>query len=377
LHVDGGRKEGGNKKASQMRYMKIQFALLCLFSCIALNSSYQFPSAKEECGKVPSIRRKLSIGPEESDHLQSRLWLGVIEKRQGFSRIVIDEEGRIHYSDDRGLSWHREKTANYGRYTNSYIPGKYLVSKADPGTRFRPAINAQHKADLEISTNAGRTWSLIHPKTTLGRHLGHLSIIETGTRNPARIYAEISAVGESGTYISENYGETFRPFLNWSRYIIESRADSKTLLGASYAMSEIRISSDSGANWKVLESSCVLFSPLFIDSVEFEKMKAGSQLRSWKESDHDLALANDVSQIELDPNNSNIFYVLCAAGLYRSMDLGKTFRLLPLAEERSKAIQQIAVDPVDGNFVYAVVGGEELFRSSDYGCRWQKLKLPE
>jgi hypothetical protein len=357
--------------------MKAMMAFACFFVCFIFGYSFQYPSTADECGKEPDIRRTLSIGPEELDHFNARLDLLGVQKCQGASKIWIKIDKITYSSDDRGLSWHIEKTTYYGKLTGSNPPGIYVVSHADPETIFRPAIGAQHKSDLEVTTNGGRSWELIHPRTTSGRHLGNLSIVETGTKNPRKIYADISTVGERGIYVSDNYGRTFKRLLDWSPRVIESQANSKVLFALPYKEHEIRVSIDEGANWKALESSRVLFSPLFINKMDFRNMGIGSQLRSWKESDRDLPLANEARQVVTDPNNLSIFYVLFSAGLYRSTDFGKTFRLLPLEESRSKAIQKVAVDSLDGRFLFAVVGGKELYRSSDGGCSWHKLKLPD
>jgi hypothetical protein len=357
--------------------MKTMITFACFFVCFILGSSYQYPATEDRCGKDPSVRRILSIGPEEFDHFHTRLDLLGVQKFRGASRILLQIDKITYSSDDRGLSWHIGKTTYYGKLTAANPPGVYVVSHADPKTVFRQAIGAQHKSDLEVSTNGGRSWELVHPRTTSGRHLAKVSIVETGTKNPQKIYAEISTVGERGIYVSDNYGKTFKPLLGWSPCVVESQANSNVLFALPYEDHEIKVSIDEGANWKALESSRVLFSPLFINNREFRNMGIGSQLRSWKESDQDLPLANEAMQIVTDPNNSSTFYILFSAGLYRSKDFGKTFRLLPLAENRSKAIRKVAVDPLDGRFLFAVVGGKELFRSSDDGCSWHKLKLPD
>ena len=80
-------------------------------------------------------------------------------------------------------------------------------------------------------------------------------------------------------------------------------------------------------------------------------------------------------QIESDPEDADCIYVLTEKGLYLSRDAGKSFRLAALAEGRIKAIDRLAVDPGDGRYLYAIVDLGQLYRSSDYGCTWQKMGL--
>jgi hypothetical protein len=100
-------------------------------------------------------------------------------------------------------------------------------------------------------------------------------------------------------------------------------------------------------------------------------------LRTWREysEDDEYSPQYAVEQIETDSNNVNTLYVLTFKGLYRSLDAGRSYHLMPLAPDKVFHIRTIAVDPIDST-LYAAVGGQALFASSDYGCSWRKLTLP-
>jgi hypothetical protein len=85
---------------------------------------------------------------------------------------------------------------------------------------------------------------------------------------------------------------------------------------------------------------------------------------------------NRFEQIQTDPKSIDIFYVLTCKGIFRSMDGGKSFVLLPLETDKYLGINRIAVDPVDGRYVYAECNINSLYLSDDRGCTWIKMKAP-
>jgi len=346
----------------------IAFLLFCINSI-----HFAFPYEGDLCGDDPNIQRILSIGQEATDHFQVSVKLLSIQTNEGTPQILISVGKRIYSSKDNSLNWHREINASDCRQlTIAGNPGGCVISNSDPRTIYRPAVGVPHQSDLDRSRDGGRSWKLIHPMSVDGRHLGSVRIVGTGMRDPGRIYAEVTAVGERGLYVSENYGETFRSLIDWSGYLVESRANSKVLFSISKG---IVVSIDEGAHWRLLDNGKTIFSPLFMDSRKL--LRLGSHVRSWRKNTSNEEYGVNVEQIETDPINPAIIYVLSSKGLYRTMDAGKTFRLLPLGKDRVNEIQMIAVDPVDGRYLFAIVDGKDVFRSSDYGCSWQKLGLPD
>jgi len=102
-------------------------------------------------------------------------------------------------------------------------------------------------------------------------------------------------------------------------------------------------------------------------------------IRSWKEYPDDRRFyysGPEVMQIESDPNNPEWIYILTYKGLYISRDMGKTFELANLARGWIRSIDRIAVDPLDGRYLYATVNLGKIFRSSDYGNTWELIRLP-
>ena len=54
-----------------------------------------------------------------------------------------------------------------------------------------------------------------------------------------------------------------------------------------------------------------------------------------------------------------------------------SYELLPLAMDILRGIDKIAIDPIDGEYIFAAVNEDTIFKSGDYGCTWEKMKLPE
>jgi hypothetical protein len=266
---------------------------LILLICILASTNY-LAAQKRECGGTTDVPRILSAGIATTDHPQIRMYLLGIQKQGDLPIMTASFNDSIYSSTDRGQSWNLVK-----RGANRF---DYVASDADTKTLYRYCRNGQHRADLEISNDKGRSWSVIHPKTKNGRHLGSLWIVGTSSQNPGRIFAEGSAVGEKGLYISDDFGKIFR-FIGTGKYVTESRADSNTL----YLLKTdgIMISRDKGANWALLNKDKALFSPPLLG-------KTG-QLRTWRvdREDREVSCLSQVDiKIETDSNAfTNLFKV--------------------------------------------------------------------
>ena len=150
-----------------------------LLMCILAWTNF-LPAQNRECGSKMDVPRILTAGVATVDHPQIRFYLLGIHKQGDLPRMTVSFNDNIYSSTDRGQTWRLVKRgASYFDYT---------ASDADTKTLYRHHRNGQHGADLEISRDGGRSWSVIHPKTTKGRHLGSLWIVRTSARTPGRIF---------------------------------------------------------------------------------------------------------------------------------------------------------------------------------------------
>jgi hypothetical protein len=325
---------------------------------------------KIHCGKKVDSHRLLSPGVGCIMPMILDLKLLSVQKSQNphLSKICISIKKHLYYSIDQANTFvAAEKETYCEQYpTRLSAPGMCVQSMADAKTIFRPGKN---KSYYEISRNGGRSWKVIQPKLEGIRPLGDIRIIASSGNNASRVYATATESGEIGIYISEDFGETFKLLLRRSDFLYESQSNPSTL----FSISEkgIIVSPDNGRKWNLMINTTEMMSPFYADL-------EGLSMQTWMDSKHKQRIdwSPNLIQIIADSNNKNAIYILTFKGLYRSLDGGDTFLLLPLADDKICEIQKIAVDPIDGRCLYAAVGKDGFYKSTDYGCSWRKIKLP-
>jgi len=139
-------------------------------------------------------------------------------------------------------------------------------------------------------------------------------------------------------------------------------------------LSILGVSKDGGKSWKVMKGSLEITGHKIYRSISDP-----TDNRSWRQhpDDEEWPVSDGIMQIESDPKHPEYVYVLTTRGLYISRDMGKTFYLSSLAKGWLYSIDRIAVDPLDGRYLYAVVDIEKFYRSSDYGCTWELMQPPD
>lgn len=91
-----------------------------------------------------------------------------------------------------------------------------------------------------------------------------------------------------------------------------------------------------------------------------------------------------VYSIAVDPSNPDTVYAVTEDGVGKSTDGGEHWRILAGTEkdrlritaERDRSIRALAVDPSDGNRLYAASPGGSIHRSTDGGQTWQVAWQP-
>ena|ERR1051326_560521 len=79
-----------------------------------------------------------------------------------------------------------------------------------------------------------------------------------------------------------------------------------------------------------------------------------------------------VYQFAFDPADSNVLYLVSNKGLYKSLDLGISWRLLNLGFDEINAVNSVAVDPLHHDAIY--VGSRYgVFVSRDRGCHFDRI----
>jgi hypothetical protein len=267
---------------------------------------------------------------------------------------------RGYLSTDHGGTWLQEETPSNHLSNINFFPFNRSRMYAGIRDNQNPDVcwRSRSLTSIAISLNRGELWEEISPVINRGGKIERIDLIGVGKHDIGRLYAGINVVGRDYAVCrSDDYGRTFSVISSEVLYAVESRADRDLMIGVDRGDENlhrsIMVSRDGGKTWNRTISDIV------VD-------KVGNQPRNNR----------PVRQIESDPQDPDTFYVLTWTGIYATRDWGKTFRLLPLAAEYLYGVDSIAVDPVDNRYIYAVVKGSNLYRSSDKGCTWEKLQSP-
>ena len=311
-------------------------------------------------------------------------------------QYISDDRGITLQNVDFPLLWQSDIKSNSAR----------LVSHVDHQTIYECSYKC--KAGFPLSTDGGKTWTHVFPILSNGDAINEIQLMDTGMHLASRVYARIwmdtnkipginfeDVYRDSYEYrigVSDDYGRHFKLLPPGIMMLVESRKNQLIRYGLlvssdfniSYNVSSMKgtvvedirclaLSKDEGETWEVMEGSRdIVLRPIYRRRTNPEDM------RSWKQyqDDEEWLMGGLITQIESDPKYSGYVYVLTSAGLFFSRDNGKTFRYANLAHGLFDSIDRIAVDPLDGRYIYATVGMKEFYRSSDYGCTWTQMPLP-
>lgn len=80
-----------------------------------------------------------------------------------------------------------------------------------------------------------------------------------------------------------------------------------------------------------------------------------------------LPQGSKMRHMVVDPKNTNTIYAATNDGLFKSLDAGKTWKIII-----SDAIRYIAINPNDSNIIYSTAGPRGVFKSRDGGDSWEE-----
>lgn len=334
----------------------------------------------DDCGTRLPLRISYHLGASATDHPDypnPTLSLLSVLPHENQSTLLIRLDRRAqkrptqYVSDDRGVTWHScDWTLGYTNLRRWSISNR-LMSHVD--ARVLYDCDYKCKGGFERSKDGGKTWVHVRPGISPAGAIDEVELIETGMHSSNRLYARVWIRGSEDFRcgVSNDCGQTFEFLPEEVKAVVEARADATIWYGMVRSSPWLVLSGDGGSTWKSMEDSREFWQPIYHNRLR-------RYFRSWKQypEEGEWRSITPIEQIESDPNHSEWVYVLTYKGLYLSRDAGKSFRLSSLARGRLNSIDRIAVDPSDGRFVYAAVDLGQFYRSSDYGCSWQKMKLP-
>ncbi len=226
--------------------------------------------------------------------------------------------GGVWKTEDRGLTWH---SITDGQLKTGSV-GAITVAPSDPNVIY---LGMGEHAVRGVTTSAGDG---VYRSTDAGKTWKHLGLEKTQVTSTIRVHPNDPDL----VYVAAQ-GNTHGP--NPERGIYRSR--------------------DGGKNWSLI---------------------------------HTVSDSAGASDLSMDPHNPRILYAGywqhvrlpwqvrsggAGSGLWKSTDGGDTWTKLDKGLPRAMGKTAIAVSPVDGNTVWAMIEAEDggLFRSDDAGATWR------
>jgi len=347
-------------------------------------------------GSVPNPSVKLLSVLKYAD--RSRLLFRLEDYR-------FEKQIQQYISNDRGTTWQNVDWPLLGQSDVKSASSTRLVSRVDD--RILYECYSTCKDGFPASTDGGETWTHVNPMLSNGDVIHAIQFMDTGMHLASRVYARIWTKANEERIslraddripvdydfrigVSDDYGRHFSLLPDGIVMLSESRNNPLIryglILSSHFNVSNnnttkvetkecLAVSKDEGKSWKAMEGSAEIMGQKLY---EYGRESYVQLYRSWKKekNDYELPYTFRPVQIESDPKRPGYIYVLTLTGPYFSRNMGKTFRFMNITDGWFNAVDRIAVDPLDGRYLYATVRREKIYRSSDYGCTWELIPLP-
>lgn len=238
------------------------------------------------------------------------------------------------------------------------------------------------------SHDGGSTWTRV--AQVANRNDLALDHIVVDKRDPKRLVVGAFAVGhptDGGLYISDDFGKNWYSQAEMRgqsvRALVRSESNPQELVAGT--LKGVFRSRDNGTHWQQISpvgsSEIHEVQSIAIDPADSNVIYAGTWHLPWKTTDGGATWHNvkqgiiddsDVFSIIVDPKNPKIVYASACSGIYKSSDAGEMFHKvqgIPSAARRTRTLEQ---DPEHLQTVFAGTT-EGLYRTLDAGAQWERL----
>jgi hypothetical protein len=222
---------------------------------------------------------------------------------------------------------------------------------------------------MERSEDAGRTWRRVKAQIVRSSEsIDGFMLLSYHPSNPRVFFISAPIVGSrvlAGLYVTKDGGDTFELKLaGWSLVHLAISNSNPTIMYATNEFDSVVKSEDSGELW-TLSGQDREIRELVLSEKTNGKMKETTNPQG-----------NEIYQIEIDPAVPERVYVLSKKGILKSEDGGNKWCVLNLGPGVTTAVNSIAIDPRNHNLLFAGTWAG-LYRSNDWGARWEKIQIPE
>jgi hypothetical protein len=297
------------------------------------------------------------------------VWIGVSEFSQTRLALIISDERKYYWSDNKGRTWNRTTE-------DELFPLGYTDEGPHPkdrDIRYRAddesgAVSQTGAKYLERTSDGGRTWKRMRANLEgtnvqlIPRKIYYDP--EEFNRIYVRPVQRVSKDKSESICLSTDGGNTFKPIFLMDGYLFSLSQSNVNILYAADLAANVYRSSDRGVSWRI-----VLNGPTTREIVIKNSIREG-RIRNQADISGIKAVCLSVS-----PKDPDVVYFATDIGLIRSTDGGRSWCGVYI-EGLAGAIGNILFDPEDSTLIF--LGTQcGLFRSNDNGNNWKSVSISE
>lgn len=302
----------------------------------------------------------------------------------GGSSTSAGPDGGIFKTADRGESWMQKRVLLQGPKAISLGNDAITVMQFDPQDHNTVYAGTSERG-LIYSLNGGDSWEEASPNLK-----GSISALAVDYKNKCVVYAAI----KNGIYKTENCSR------DWERIFFDPKTDkaftalavdwyNPTILYAGTSEGDIFKSTDAGLSWLVTQRANGPVTSIVIDPKDSRAIYVGARGDGlWKTLDggntwmrirdalQEYDNARRVTEIDIDPQDSDHVYTVSPYGILASTDAGNTWSPISLTSQPNTVdIRGFVINPRNTKEL-AYITKNTINLSADGGSTWTVKKLP-
>jgi hypothetical protein len=360
--------------------------LICV---IALAVS--FGASPRECGISPRNNLLYESVPSEGSGPEPKVAKISKQKDQEviwvtYNDIAPDSRKQTTHamrSEDGGLTWRPDSQFRKPQSSSSEETAT-VYKEEENGLLSRSVDGGMHWRECQLNVN-GLTAQEFVSKVAKNDHATlTVNLIAVHPRDPAIVYGTLTVrihnayakyIDLPGIYSSQDAGDHWSMFtqdadgrnqVERTKLAIDP-SDPRRMIA--HGKSGLVISIDGGQSWSPIGQQADLEAPAELKGrrEEIAKRKDASSIPLFPEFTY-LALL----QVEFQPGNPDIIYLVTNKGLYKTQDSGRTWRLIYAGAPMYYELNSLLIDPNDPNRLF-IGTRDRVLVSEDGGCHFKTI----